>query len=463
MSVINNVLKSLESRESQFTPIEIPSIKQGTTARKNRKLQFSLGMALLLLLVAGGYYWQNPAAAGVIRDLLMSPNPDETPQSQLVAAPAVEASPQPDAEVYLAAQPVTQPTAPTVALAAPEPLPANQITGLQIREAETEMQLEFVLRERTSAYLKERAENSFSYHLSDIESQIVAPVIRDNRWIRKLTIQQDDSGVDINFLTAPDILVEARQSEQDGKAVWMINLRAAVALQPARAAQPQAVAPPPVREVTPPAIVEPEPAVAKAPMTLNIKSANPVTKVTNQLDYAVQLMNSNRSDEAETLLRKLFGGTHDYSARKHLLALYTRMNRPARLRSLLQSSLLEYPQDPLFTTEYARALFAARAYREVIAVLGQEQGLDADKEALLAASYQRLDQHEAAIHHYQLALQQDAKNARNWVGLAISQEQSAAFGAALDAYQQASRLGGLNARLRDFVERRSDKLQQVVN
>jgi MSHA biogenesis protein MshN len=99
----------------------------------------------------------------------------------------------------------------------------------------------------------------------------------------------------------------------------------------------------------------------------------------------------------------------------------------------------------------------------VIAVLGEEQGLDADQEALLAASYQRLDQHEAAIQHYQLALQQDAKNARNWVGLAISQEQSAAFGAALDAYQQASRLGGLNTRLRDFVERRSEKLQQVVN
>jgi hypothetical protein len=353
--------------------------------------------------------------------------------------------------------------------AAAEPLPVNQITGLQIREEETEMQLEFVLRERSSAYLKERAENSFSYHLSDIESRIVAPVMRDNRWIRKLTIQQDDSGVDINFLTAPDILVEARQSEQDGKSIWMINLRAVVApsstlaAQPALAAQPQAVSPPPVHEATPPAIVEPEPAVVTAPMTLNIKSANPVTKVTNQLDYAVQLMNSNRSDEADALLRKLFGGTHDYSARKHLLALYTRMNRPARLRSLLQSSLVEYPQDPLFTTEYARALFAAKAYREVITLLGEEQGLDADQEALLAASYQRLDQHEAAIQHYQLALQQDAKNARNWVGLAISQEQSAAFGAALDAYQQASRLGGLNTRLRDFVERRSEKLQQVVN
>jgi hypothetical protein len=29
MSVINNVLKGLESRESQFTPIEIPAIEQG--------------------------------------------------------------------------------------------------------------------------------------------------------------------------------------------------------------------------------------------------------------------------------------------------------------------------------------------------------------------------------------------------------------------------------------------------
>jgi MSHA biogenesis protein MshN len=134
-----------------------------------------------------------------------------------------------------------------------------------------------------------------------------------------------------------------------------------------------------------------------------------------------------------------------------------------RLDSLLQSSLLEYPQDQFFRTEYARSLFASGAYRETIAQLDEEAVLDASQQALLAASYQRLDQHEAAIRHYQLALQQDEKNARNWIGLGISQEQNAAFDAALDAYQQASRVGGLNARLQAFVERRSEKLRQVLN
>jgi tetratricopeptide (TPR) repeat protein len=200
-----------------------------------------------------------------------------------------------------------------------------------------------------------------------------------------------------------------------------------------------------------------------APVTLTIKPTNPGSKTTNQLDYAVELMNSRRNEDAEALLRGLLGGTHDYSARKHLLALYSRVNRPNRLRSLLQASLLEYPQDPLFETEYARSLFAAAAYHEVIELFAQRTTLNTDQQALLAASYQRLDQHEAAIRHYQFALQRDAKNARNWVGLGISQEQRAAFIDALASYQQASELGSLNARLQAFVTRRIAQLRQVLN
>jgi len=461
MSVINNVLRGLETRESQFTPIEILSIEPGKSVERTQNPLLIGGLALLALFVAGGYYWQNQPDFSVVQ---LSPKSDETEQTQAAIAPLplVAATPLSANEITPAQQTIEQPVALDVAVADAPPLPGNQIVGLQIREGETEMRLEFVLRERAAAYLKERGENSFSYHLRNIENQIVAPLIHHNRWIRQLTILPIEGGVDVNFATAPDILVETRQSEQDGESVWAIYLREAKPAAPVIAAQvetsqPVALQARPVVN-TPAVQAEPEPVV-----TLKIKATNPVTQTTNQLDYALQLMNSSRSGEAEKLLRSLFGGTHDYSARKHLLALYSRLNRATRLRSLLQYSVLEYPQDSFFTTEYARSLFAATAYREVIEFLGAADGLDADKQALLAASYQRLDEHEAAIRHYQLALQQDAQNARNWVGLGISRDQNAEFAEALDAYQEASRLGGLNARLQAFVQRRSDNLRQVLN
>ncbi len=466
MSVINNVLKSLESRESQFTPIEIPSIESAPAVKRDYKPMFLVGVILLLVLAAGWYYLQNPFAfAGAQQPMPAETDASTQPQTADAATPTtgavLESVPKPSPEAVSTSETAAQPM-PVAADGAA--FAGNQIAGLQIREAETELRLEFLLRERVVAYLKDRAENSFSYHLRDIESRIDAPSIRGNRWIRELTIDASEDGVDVNFATAPNILVETRQGEQDGETVWVINLRqeqpepAEVA---AQVEQPVAAPPPPV--VAAEAAVVPAEAEPSTPVTLTIKPTNPGSKTTNQLDYAVELMNSRRNDDAETLLRGLLGGTHDYSARKHLLVLYHRMNQPKRLRALLQTSLQKYPQDPLFETEYARSLFAAAAYREVIALFAQRTTLDTDQQALLAASYQRLDQHEAAIRHYQFALQRDAKNARNWVGLGISQEQSAAFIDALASYQQASELGSLNARLQAFVTRRSAQLRQVLN
>ncbi len=83
--------------------------------------------------------------------------------------------------------------------------------------------------------------------------------------------------------------------------------------------------------------------------------------------------------------------------------------------------------------------------------------------ALLAASYQRLDEHENAIKYYRLALKHDASNAKNWIGLGISLEHIAALEEALNSYQQAAELGTLNNRLEAFVDTRSNSLKRVLN
>ncbi len=351
----------------------------------------------------------------------------------------------------------------------------NQIIGLQIRESEEDMRMEFVLRAKVVAYLKERGENSFGYHLRDVESQIVAPQISDNRWIRELAIISSKTGVDINFQTAADILVETRQDLRDGEPIWAISLRKSVTpagsgnvVEVARGSEPDVAvsqptaAPVAVASATITAqtsVVD----VPAGPVEIDIKSTNPNTASINQLEYAVQLINSGRTAKAEALLQGLLGGVEDYSAREHLLALYRRQKQVGRERRLLRESMARYPDAALFKTEYARSLFQSAAYRAVIQFFAKEISIDVTQQALVAASYQRLDEHEDAVKHYRLALAQDGNNARNWIGLGISQEHTAALEAALDSYQRAVKLGGLNSRLRAFVDARSNTLSQVLN
>jgi len=196
---------------------------------------------------------------------------------------------------------------------------------------------------------------------------------------------------------------------------------------------------------------------------LDIKSTNPNAKTINQLEYAVELINSRRLAKAQATLQQLLGGSEDYDARQHLLALYNRQNQRGRFLRLARESMTKYPDDMLFKTEYARSLFQSAAYRSVIQLFANENSLDANQQALVAASYQRLDEHESAVRHYQLALEQDVANAKNWIGLGISQEQTAVLEGALYSYQQAANLGNLNNRLQAFVDKKRQTLRQVLN
>ena len=316
--------------------------------------------------------------------------------------------------------------------------------------------MEFALREKVVVYLRERGENYFGYHLRDVESQIAAPQISDNEWISELSIVASAAGIDIDFETPADILVETRQELRDGEPYWSISLRKSVIPEQnatlikvdsvkgssgdkMAASEPQ---PNPVIDKPAPKQVEP---VAQAqtstdemyaaPVEIDIKSTNPSTTSTNQLEYAVELINSRRSADAEVLLRGLLGGIEDYSARKHLLALYSQQKLAGRERQLLLESMVRYPDDELFRTEYGRALFSAGSYREVIEFFVDGKAVNANQQALAAASHQRLDEHEEAVQYYGLALAQDATNARNWIGLGISQENTAAPRSALESYQ----------------------------
>lgn len=474
MSVINNVLKDLETRESHFTPIEITSVAPPPSARRDLKSAAMVVMLILLLAAGGWIYLQR----GLISDAVASASLSANETGASVAAKA-------DSSAVAAAS--DEKPAATLDVdngVVTDQMIGNQIIGLQIRESELDMHLEFVLRDKVVAYLKQRSENSFAYHLRDIESQIEAPMISNNRWITDLKITSAATGVEIEFETASEILVETRQNLVDGEPVWAINLRktmprtvevavdteTAAGVTPSIESAPGAVSPGesgvrPAETVTA-SIAEPQAPVTGQPvpeLKLEIKSTNPNAKSANQLEYATELINSRRYADAESLLQGLLGGAEDHAARQHLLALYNSQQLNDRYHRLAQESAEKYADDSVFRTEYGRSLFQKADYRAVIQLFSAENGLDSGQQALVAGSYQRLDQHADAIRHYQLAIEQDASNAKSWIGLGISQEQTAQLEAALDSYQRAGQLGNVNNRLRAFIARRSKTLKQVLN
>jgi len=450
VSVINNMLKDLDIRSSQFTPIEIATVGPAMTHKPGHSYTVTVTLTMLLLAVGLTFlYFQFPYHGG---------NP-VIPAKTITDVAAVPAVP----------VPVKPPVEPLV-------VPVNQIIGLQIKETADDLSLQFSLRGKVISYLKERSKNKFVYHLKDIQSEIIAPEIRNNRWIEQLSITPRDQGVDIIFRTTASVLVETREQRQNSEPIWSIKL--------VKAPQPVAMARPvetPLKAVAVPAPKKPAEASVSSPETqarpelpaaeikqdrvvkLDIKSSKPKPGAEEQLQRAVNLIKKRRWREAETLLQGLINGPQDMAARAQLLGIYGQKGLAGLFSAMARESIQRYPRQSLFKTEYARALFKRGAYQSAIKLLQNSGNADATQLALLAASYQRLDHHQQAIRYYKQSLDKNGKQAKAWIGLGISQEQMAQLKDALQSYQMATLIGDINPRLETFVRERARQLKRTLN
>jgi tetratricopeptide (TPR) repeat protein len=209
--------------------------------------------------------------------------------------------------------------------------------------------------------------------------------------------------------------------------------------------------------------IEAEPVEQAKTVKLDIRSSTPELTDSEKLQKARGLQKSRRWQQAETMLMSLIGGSEDLAARQNLLGLFEYRQQVGKYSTLLQESLVRYPQQSFFRTGFARSLYNAGDYQEVIVYLQDGKTLDALQLALLAASHQRLDQHVKAVEYYQQALDKDGRNAKNWIGLGISQEHTAQLKDALRSYRIAARLGNTNDRLDAFVEKRINQLIKAIN
>ena len=438
MSVINNVLKDLESRSSQFTPIEIASINQ-SDIRSGKNSTMPVIVILLILSLAVAAYWI----------YLQQPRP------MIVKLPA---------PVRAVVEPVVMPAVVEVV----EEAQPNQIIGLQIKETPTQVSLEFLLREKAISYLKERGESSFVYHLRNVDSQIVAPLIRDNRWIEKLAINQHDDGVDVAFQTLAGVLVNTEQLQKQDESIWIIKLEKlpdAVVLDTVPESSVELISTN-QSDNKPAALdqggIEIEAETAPEPVKLDIKSSTKELNESNQFKRAKELIKSRDWKTAETLLLGLVDGPQDIPAREQLLGIYAQPRYAGQYARLARESNARYPDSSLFKTEYARVQFQNQSFRSVIQLLQSIETPNSIQLALIAASHQRLDQHDEAIEYYRQSLKLNKQQVKNWIGLGISLEHSAQLKLALQSYLTAAKLGNLNPRLSEFVAKRSKTLRQVI-
>ena len=77
---------------------------------------------------------------------------------------------------------------------------------------------------------------------------------------------------------------------------------------------------------------------------------------------------------------------------------------------------------------------------------------------LVAASYQRTNQHKNAANYYQESLRLNFQQPRQWISLAISQEQLSKFDRSIQSYKMALKSGALNERLETFIHKRLQQL-----
>jgi hypothetical protein len=453
MSIINNVLKDLELRSSQFTQIGATSSateSSGPAAVTKPRSSLLIMLSFLLLALVGLVFWfyqisQIDITVGIDGDnseALINDLP--IAEAEVIITP--ESLPKVDAEEQ-----------------------GNQVIGMQFRESLEAISLEFSLRKKVVSYLKERSEKRIVYHLKNVESGIVAPVISDNRWIEQLTMTAQADGLDINLTTLAGVLVETQQQNLGEEVVWTITL----SKRPVPIKNQPVVSVAAIQLVKTDAVIQSDEeifsvnnnsnAAAKKVVKLEIKSRDAGDDNVQQLKKAQSLIKQRRLNSAETLLLGLLDSTQDLAARELLVIVYRRDKKTVRLNELVAASLKRYPQHAIFKTSHAQSLFQLNTYQRVIDFLMSQTDLNAPQLALIGASFQRLDQHKAAVDFYQQSLQIDAAQSRSWIALGLSEEHNGNLQLALSAYRSASKQGGLSAKLTEFIEKRSRIIEKVIN
>lgn len=440
MSVINNVLKELENKPSSFTPLAASGIViESPQQDKNSFIWIGI-FVLFVLILFTGYILNSGLFEFSGRDV--SINKDDV--------------------MPLESLPVNHLAAPDFPQSGKEHI---QITGLQVNETVEYMQLAFQLEHRAQTFLQSRSGNKYVFHLKNARSSIVAPQLGANPWLYNINLNNANDGLEIQFETRQDVLVETGNLQEQQQAIWLIKFKRI----PSSTTEKVSVSEPKKVQINTqqqdqkklPAVIvsqsEEESNIIPSPVKLDIKSTSKKSTQLQVFNEATSALNSARWSKAELLFNKLIGSEYDRQVRLHLLQLYKQQQQTQLLEKLILESQKEYPDDSAFNLFHANELFADKRYVELIRLYALKANT-IQLINLLAASYQRTDQHNKATQHYMQAIEMDSRQSKLWISLGISQQQLGHKTAALKSYQTALRNGLNNERLKAFLQQRIRQL-----
>lgn len=151
-------------------------------------------------------------------------------------------------------------------------------------------------------------------------------------------------------------------------------------------------------------------------------------------------------------------------AREMLAGIYIKSGRLINAAELLSEGVNVVPEYPLFAKLYARVLLEQNKPQLAIRVLERGAGVadvEPDYYALLAASYQRVNEHKKSTDIYLRLVKARPQEGVWWLGLGISLEKTGKNKQALEAYQRAQKTGSLNEGLVKFSNNRVSALQEI--
>lgn len=179
------------------------------------------------------------------------------------------------------------------------------------------------------------------------------------------------------------------------------------------------------------------------------------------------LLQQNKIYSAESkLLLALEHNINHIKAREMLVGLYLKTGRKVEAQEILVKSIVLIPSYTNFTKLYARLLLDNNEAGNAVKILLQHKpAIESDPNyyALLAASYQRQKNHNAAANTYVKLLKIKPREGIWWVGMAISLEALNKKNDALNAYEKARQTGTLNTRISNYSSQRLKQLNLNIS
>lgn len=178
---------------------------------------------------------------------------------------------------------------------------------------------------------------------------------------------------------------------------------------------------------------------------------------------AQRALTRGESRSAEQALRDAlaFDPAH-HAAREALVLLLLGQDRLVEAQSVLEDGLALAPERVTYRRLAARLDLARGQPGAAVARLETAPptlASDPEYHGLLASAYQRLARHEEAARTYQSLMQLQPGEAHWWAGYALSRDALGDRAGALAAYAQARKLGQLDARVLEHINRRVAALQ----